>query len=704
MRVSMTLTGRAAAGLLLFFATAFGCGASSDTSTAPSAAPAAPRAIRRAVHDVDLAHVMTTARHAFRADGATWRGGGTTYATTFEGGAFTFAATARSGKSAHARFETASIARGAASANPAAPARLDRDGSVVVARGAIVERVRNVDAGVEQAWELARAPDGDGDLVVRVAVGGADYAGRTERGLHFVDRASGLFFRYGDIAWVGADGARTPLAASYDAKRGAVAIVIPAAILASSTYPATLDPTVSAETALDNPILAPPVTSEDAPAAAFDGTNNLVVWLDNRSLSGNGDLFAKRVSPTGFTVDATGFPIVMDAAVESAPAIAFGGGVHFVVWSTPGGIFAARVLPSSTVMDPTPLAINASGTAPAVAFDGTNFLVAWRTSQGGIQAARVTPAGSVVDPGGFVVGSGTTASTPRVAFGGGEYLVVWRDARNGAANTDIYASRVTTAGLSLDPIGMAVTTNAGNQLVPDVAWNRSTFLVVWEDDAQTAARVFGGRVSTAGVAIDGSGFLLSSSATSSHTNPRLGGDPTQNVDLVWFVTQLGTTLPEVLAGSISGGAGSLSGVVNVDHTASQKRSIAIASGSSMLLWGDDRSDLATPTYAIYAATWQPFGFGTESIIGQQVNSQTWPSVASDGTNYLVVWQDGRDAATGYDIFGARVDSSGNVLDANGIAISTAAGDQTSPRVVFDGTEFVVASERASARRAFRSTR
>ena len=92
--------------------------------------------------------------------------------------------------------------------------------------------------------------------------------------------------------------------------------------------------------------------------------------------------------------------------------------------------------------------------APAVTFDGVNYVVAWSDLRGvtaDIYAARVTPAGVVLDPAGLRVSSGTAAETfPTVASLDGGSLIAWQDSR--ASNLDVYASRVSASGVVLSPI------------------------------------------------------------------------------------------------------------------------------------------------------------------------------------------------------------------------------------------------------------
>ena len=96
---------------------------------------------------------------------------------------------------------------------------------------------------------------------------------------------------------------------------------------------------------------------------------------------------------------------------------------------------------------------------PAVAFDGTNYLVVWedsRAAQADVYGARVTTSGQVVDDqGGIPIGVAASFQVAAdVAFSGTSYLVVWSDSRNG--NVDTYAARVSPGGTVLDPFGIAI--------------------------------------------------------------------------------------------------------------------------------------------------------------------------------------------------------------------------------------------------------
>ena len=65
--------------------------------------------------------------------------------------------------------------------------------------------------------------------------------------------------------------------------------------------------------------------------------------------------------------------------------------------------------------------------------------------------------GTVQDPSGFSVSGAANAQlTPRATYDGTSYWVTWDDQRAAAGHHDIYAARVSTAAVVLDPAGIAV--------------------------------------------------------------------------------------------------------------------------------------------------------------------------------------------------------------------------------------------------------
>lgn len=68
-----------------------------------------------------------------------------------------------------------------------------------------------------------------------------------------------------------------------------------------------------------------------------------------------------------------------------------------------------------------------------------------------------------------------------------------------------------------------------------------------------------------------------------------------------------------------------------------------------------------------------------------------PVVTFDGRNYLIVWVDNRGGSSDI-IYGARVNPSGVVLDTNGIAISPLSTSPSFPKIAFDGRNYLVVWE------------
>src|SRR5215216_584579 len=227
------------------------------------------------------------------------------------------------------------------------------------------------------------------------------------------------------------------------------------------------------------------------------------------------------LSVLGLGQDARGEPAAVPLAADQSPAVAFDGTNFFVVWTgyetNNGDIYGARVADDGTVLDPSPgipiSAAPAQQILPALAFDGANYLVVWQDRRTNdiydIYAARVTPTGTVLDPGGIPISSAAGDQTAAdVAFDGANYLVTWTD-WSGSSGPEVYGARVTTAGAVLDPAGIQISIAGNAQSSAAVAFDGTNYLVTWEDRRSDAALdIWGARVSPAGTVLDPAGIPI----------------------------------------------------------------------------------------------------------------------------------------------------------------------------------------------------
>jgi hypothetical protein len=263
-------------------------------------------------------------------------------------------------------------------------------------------------------------------------------------------------------------------------------------------------------------------TSPGKPAIGSDGVNHLVVSCrDTGSAPG---IFGVLVSSERVAFKT--FPIANINPIYGcggrSPSVAFDGANYLVTFNqvTPTGsasIVGTRVSPSGTVLDgPDGFGVLSSVSgAPAVAFDGTNYLVVTvkynNATLHDIYGARVSPAGQVLNEFPIFIAPGGQVF-PSVAFDGANYLVIWSDTRSGSPvgpDADIFGARVTPAGIVLDPGGIPISTARGIQEWPHVIFDGTNFFAVWEDTRNDPGvfpprlDIYGTRIRPDGVLLDG---------------------------------------------------------------------------------------------------------------------------------------------------------------------------------------------------------
>ena len=271
--------------------------------------------------------------------------------------------------------------------------------------------------------------------------------------------------------------------------------------------------------------------------------------------------------------------------------------------------------------------------SPAVAGGPENVLAVWMDQRpvSSIAGTRVSRSGVVLDPNQIWISIAPgTRDVPDLAFDGQNYLVAWKDARI-SGFSEIYASRVTPSGDVLDSSGIPISTGGCCRSSPAVAHGQNYF-VVWSHPTE-ATGIRGTRVDSGGTVLDPAGIPISEGPLF-HWEPAVASNGTDFL-VAW---------------------------VQADLFTGQIKAARVAADGTVL---------------------DPSGIEITAI--GHVNS---PAVAWDGTNYFLVWQDGR--AGNKDIYGARVSPEGTVLDPAGIPIATGNVSQAAPSVAFDGENYMVA--------------
>jgi len=436
------------------------------------------------------------------------------------------------------------------------------------------------------------------------------------------------------------------------------------------------------------------------PDIAFDGTNYLVVW-HYKETTGPYDIYGARVSKQGILLDAEPFIISDATSHQQSPAVAFDGTNYLVVWydSRSGmmDIYCTRVAPNGNVLNPAGIAISIASNSqyfPDVSFDGTNYMVVWQDQRNDtfdIYASRVAQNGVVLDPAGIQISTAANDQQyPSIDFDGTNYFVVWYDNRTGS-DYDIYGTLLNTSGTVLNPTGIAISTAGNDQSMPSVSFDGTNYLVAWYDHRDGSNYdIFGARVNQSGVVQEPSGIPISNIDVTQITPAVISYNGQWLV--VWRDSRNGNY--NDIYGSRISASGTVtdpSGIlISASAQAQGKPAVAFDGINYLVVWQEDRG--GGPPFDIYGMRIDPSGneLDADAIpISTVSGSQEYPAVAFDNDSiYLVVWQDNR-SGSGYDIFGARVSTSGNVLDPPGIAISTATGRQRFPSVAFDGTNFLV---------------
>ena len=418
----------------------------------------------------------------------------------------------------------------------------------------------------------------------------------------------------------------------------------------------------------------------------------LVVWEDT-GVGGTGDLRGARVGTDGIVVDTGGgLPLVTNSRVQREPAVSSDGTNWEIAWVdasndlrqdtvTPAGTLLLAAIEGRIIDD-----FDSPVSDPAYAWDGSwyrvtwaqNGHVYWRSYHDNFFAGGINPVTNTTI---------TSQHDPAITYSNSRVLLVWEDDRNGSAAADIYGKFI-DATPTID--GFPINGPTGGAHAPDVTpFGTDGFLVSWHnvdaDITVQGATVIEGPPGSPHIgqlgAIGG--------GTGSRQYPALAtaGD---RVLAVW--TGPGVATPDISGRRLDPVRGILDPpeiLVSTAGAAPLQFNSAIAwSGSEWLVvWSDSRN--SSTGLDIYGTRVDGSGTilnPTGIPISTAVGGQTFPAVSWGGGQFMVVWSDRRSGVD--DIFGTRVTGSGVVADPAGIPVSTAVNGQFAPSVTWDGTQYL----------------
>lgn len=451
-----------------------------------------------------------------------------------------------------------------------------------------------------------------------------------------------------------------------------------------------------------------PWVDERSPAVASNGTHYLVAWDDFRSGT-TLRVYGSRVSNAGVVLDSGGFLLTSSISDQSSPMVASNGTDFFVAWldfrnSTSRDLYGTRVASNGTVLDSSGLAIGAhpnhSESTPVVRANGSDYFVAWMEWDTVNQTRRIlgsriqgspTALTPVVDTSSLALtGSGGNCQNPSMARASSGYFLVWQCTVGSV--TDLYSAWVSLSGTITSGGGFAVTTSSIHQTEAAIASNGDNYLVVWTETGSSGASIYGARVATTGGTLDRGGFVIGSEHRERQA-PAVASNGTDYLvtwmdyrDINWNIYGA-----RVLGSGPSSAAvldpGSLAIPISTHADTQNMPSVASDGTDYLVVWRQTASERADVYGARVASDGEVLDTSGFAIATHLVEHYT-PRVGSNGSGYLVVWAE-NNATTIWDIYGARVTSGGVVLDTSGIAIANYAYAQFDPAVTSNGADYFV---------------
>jgi hypothetical protein len=286
-----------------------------------------------------------------------------------------------------------------------------------------------------------------------------------------------------------------------------------------------------------------------------------------------------------------------------------------------------------------------------------------------------------------------------VSDGDGGVIVAWLDARD--SKTRIYAQHLSAAGIAQWTANgvLICTQDGGKQDLVIIGDGSGGAIVAWQDyrndanyPADPEGDIYAQYIDASGnVQWSGAGVAICT-ATWNQSFPAAVSDGSGGAIIAWMDGRTGNDHVYAQRIGPNGNVQWTADGVAICTQGYYQRYPDIASdgsGGAIIAWPDQR---VFDVWEIYAQRINATGsvqWTTDGVVVCNAGgNQGHPVIVSDGSGGAVIaWDDPREYATkGTDIYAQRLNASGlPQWTANGVAVSTAAGEQFTPAIATDGT-------------------
>ncbi len=445
-----------------------------------------------------------------------------------------------------------------------------------------------------------------------------------------------------------------------------------------------------------------------APSMARGSNGWLVAWSDRRTaLFSNAspesaqDIFAVRLDNAGQRIESVPLALSLAPGADTEPQVAWNGSNWLVAWKAKPALNApwnsalvgVRVSATGQALDSTPITLLAYSFSEigsiALASDGANWVVAAQGTSGGsanVRAARLSAAGIVLDSTpGTLLPEGPLMNF-ELAYAQGSFLLVW--SRSNGSSEDVVGRRFDSALAWQDAAPFAIGATPYDDLGPQVGSNGAHFLVAWTRSwGSPWSDVQAARVSAGGQVLDATPLELSpvhAYGQGPSAAPAWDGSN-------WFASwnENGTRLGRISAAGAVLDVGGFAADSSANSTLVAPQLSGVPAGGVQLAWADDRAGSYEGVDVYTARVLGPAGAGAQVGISSGASAQVAADLAHGSANSLLVFRSETSGARR--LLAARLDALGNSLDAEPIEVASGLLVDK-PTVGWDGAVYLIAWE------------